>query len=117
VEEVAQRLRRDGLKARTVTLKLRFGDFRTITRSKTLDEATNITKTLWQAAKAIFQKWQSNSAGALRLIGFAASGLTGEDVSQQQLFPDPIEEKQKRLDKAFDEIRNRYGKDAVRHGH
>lgn len=117
VEEVAQRLRADGLKAKTVTLKLRYGDFRTITRRQTLEKATNTTRTLWQAAKAVFRRWQNKSPGPLRLIGFAASGLVQEGTGQQQLFPDPAKEKQKRLDKAFDEIRNRYGKDALRRGH
>ncbi|MBM4029895.1 MAG: hypothetical protein FJ280_31520, partial [Planctomycetes bacterium] len=75
VEEVAERLRRHGLKARTITLKLRYGDFRTVTRSETLKEATNLTKPLWEAAERVFRKWQMRSGGPLRLLGFAASGL------------------------------------------
>lgn len=116
VEEVAQRLRARQLKARTVTLKLRYGDFRTITRSKSLGEATNVTQRLWQAGKNIFQKWWAESAGELRLLGFEVSGLIGENAGQKQLFIDPEEEKQKRLDKAVDKIKRRYGDDAVRHG-
>ena len=46
-EQVARRLRRHGLSARTVTLKIRYGDFETITRSTTLDSPTNSTDTLW----------------------------------------------------------------------
>lgn len=117
VEEVAQRLRAGSLKANTIILKLRYGDFRTITRSKTLGEATNTTRTLWEGANAIFQKWQIESAGVLRLIGFAVSGLAQEDTGQKQLFSDTEEEKQKRLDKAVDKIKSRYGKDALRRGH
>jgi DNA polymerase-4 len=117
VEEVAQRLRAGSLKANTIILKLRYGDFRTITRSKTLGEATNTTRTLWEGANAIFQKWQIESAGVLRLIGFAVSGLAQEDTDQKQLFSDTEEEKQKRLDKAVDKIKSRYGKDALRRGH
>ena len=116
VEEVAQRLRARQLKARTVTLKLRYGDFRTITRSKSLGEATNVTQRLWQAGKNVFQKWWAESAGELRLLGFEVSGLIGENAGQKQLFIDPEEEKQKRLDKAVDKIKRRYGDDAVRHG-
>ena len=117
VEEVAQRLRASNLRAKTVTVKLRYGDFRTITRSNTFDTATNTTAALWQAASAIFQKWQAESAGPLRLIGFATSGLVKEDTCQQLLFGDPKEEKQKRLDEAVDKIKNRYGEDSLRRGY
>ena len=46
VENVAQRLRTNDLEARTITLKLRYDDFRTVTRSNTFDHPTNTTKTL-----------------------------------------------------------------------
>jgi len=117
VEEVAHRLRADNLRAKTVTLKLRYGDFRTITRSQTLSEATNTTQTLWQCAMGVFHRWQVESAGPLRLIGFAVSGLKHEEIDQKQLFSDAEKEKQKRLDEAVDMIKNRYGKNALRRGH
>ena len=117
VEEVAHRLRADYLRAKTITLKLRYGDFRTITRSQTLSEATNTTQVLWQCAKGVFHRWQAESAGPLRLIGFAVSGLKHEEIDQKQLFSDAEKEKQKRLDEAVDKIKNRYGKNALRRGH
>ncbi len=116
VEEVAERLRRHQLKARTVTLKLRYGDFRTVTRSETLHEATNLTKPLWEAAERIFRQWRIRSGGPLRLLGCAASGLEHERAGQQCLFPDPEQEKLKRLDEAVDKIRDRYGKRAMHRG-
>jgi len=116
VEEVAHRLRRKHLKARTVTLKLRYGDFRTVTRSDTLGEATNVTQSLWEAAERIFRRWRARSAGPLRLLGMGASGLEDERAGQQLLFADPREEKLKKLDEAVDRIRDRYGKNAVRRG-
>jgi len=115
VEEVSQRLRQQALKAGTITLKLRYADFRTITRSKTLTEAANTTRSLWQTAGTVFQNWHSQSPGPLRLLGFAASSLSPENAAQKQLFPDPQEEKQKRLDKAVDKIKNRYGTNALHH--
>ncbi len=51
VEDVAQRLRTNDLEAMTITLKLRYDDFRTVTRSNTFDLPTNITKTIWQKLK------------------------------------------------------------------
>lgn len=116
VEEVAQRLRRRGLHARTITLKLRYGDFRTVTRSETLVEGTNVTSTLWQAAERVFRQWQSRSAGPLRLIGFAASGLEDEHTRQQLLFRDDQQERLKKLDHVVDQIRDRYGRRALHRG-
>ncbi len=116
VEDVAQRLRTNDLEARTITLKLRYDDFRTITRSNTFDHPTNTTKTLWQEAEAIFLKWYKESAGALRLLGFGASGLQEAESGQHQLFSEPDHDKQKRLDKAFDRIREKFGHDALRRG-
>jgi len=116
VEDVAQRLRTNDLEARTITLKLRYDDFRTITRSNTFDHPTNTTKTLWQEAEAMFLKWYKESAGALRLLGFGASGLQEAESGQHQLFSEPDHDKQKRLDKAFDRIREKFGHDALRRG-
>ena len=116
VEDVAQRLRTNDLEARTITLKLRYDDFRTVTRSNTFDHPTNTTKTLWQEAEAIFLKWYKESAGALRLLGFGASGLQEAESGQHQLFSEPDHDKQKRLDKAFDRIREKFGHDALRRG-
>jgi DNA polymerase-4 len=116
VEEVAERLRRHQIKARTVTLKLRYGDFRTVTRSETLRDATNLTKPLWEAAARVFRQWQIRSGGLLRLLGFGASGLEPERAGQQLLFPDPEQEKLKRLDQIVDRIRDRYGRRVVHRG-
>lgn len=116
VEEVAQRLRGSALAGKTVTLKLRYGDFRTVTRSETLGEATNLTQPLWEAAQRIFRQWHRRCGGALRLLGFAASGLQTEDAGQGTLFDDPQAEKLKRLDRATDRIRQRYGQRALHRG-
>jgi DNA polymerase-4 len=116
VENVAQRLRMNDLEARTITLKLRYNDFRTVTRSGTFDQPTNTTETLWQEAQKIFLKWHKKSSGPLRLLGFGVSGLHMAGSSQNQLFPDPEREKQKRLDEAFDKIRNKFGQDALKRG-
>jgi len=116
VEEVAQRLRRRQLKARTVTLKLRYGDFRTVTRSETLGEATNLTQVLWATAERVFRQWQQSASGALRLLGFGATGLESQEAGQATLFPDPQAEKLERLDRAMDAIRDRYGRRAVHRG-
>jgi len=116
VEEVAERLRAADLKARTLTLKIRYGDFKTITRSSTFEQPTDMTQELWRGAKTVFQKWWGQSAGALRLLGFGVSGLDEPAQRQLGLFADPQEQKHQRLDHTVDEIRNRYGRDAVKRG-
>ena len=50
------------------------------------------------------------------MLGFGASGLQKPGTGQQQLFSEPEQEKQKMLDKAFDEIRGKFGHDALRRG-
>jgi DNA polymerase-4 len=116
VEEVAQRLRRRRLQAKTITLKLRYGDFRTLTRSGTLSEATNLTQPLWEVAERVFRRWHRRAGGALRLLGFGTSGLEPEGAGEKLLFADPEAEKLKRLDQTVDAIRDRYGKRALHRG-
>ena len=116
VEDVAQRIRTNHLETRTITLKLRYDDFRTVTRSNTFDIPTNITKIIWQEAEEVFSKWHKKSPGALRLLGFGASGLQVAGSGQHQLFSEPDHGKQKRLYEAFDRIREKFGHDALRRG-
>lgn len=116
VEEVAQRLRAEKLQCRTVTLKFRYGDFKTVTRSCTMDRPTHVTHTLFRQAAEVFHQWHKTSGGALRLLGFGTSGLSGEGSGQTLLFSDPEEEKQKKIDSAFDKIREKYGDDSLKRG-
>ena len=107
---------KEGLAAKTITLKLRYGDFRTVTRSTTFDDPVNITKTLWKEAKKLFLKWHKKSAGSLRLLGFGTSNLVKEGSGQMQLFCDEEKEKQRKLDQTIDRIRSKFGDDAVKRG-
>ncbi|MEN6307365.1 MAG: DNA polymerase IV [Anaerohalosphaeraceae bacterium] len=116
VEEVSQRLRAENLQCRTLTLKFRYGDFRTISRSFTMDHPTNITTMLLQEAEKVFNQWSKTSHGALRLLGFGTSGLSPAGSGQQMLFSEPEDEKQKMLDGAFDQIRKKYGQSSLKRG-
>jgi DNA polymerase-4 len=115
-DQVARRLRRAGLQARTVTLKLREGDFTTLTRSKTLGQATDITDTLWETARGLLAAWAKSQFAPLRLIGMTASQLTGGS-GQLSLFDQAADHaKKRRVDQAVDRIAERFGDDAVRRG-
>ena len=115
VEQVARRLRRHGLRARSVHLKIRDGAFRTITRATTLSEPTDETKALWEVSRAIFERWAGASFKPVRLIGMSASNLTAAP-EQLGLFADRSREQQKRVDAALDTINAKFGKTAIRRG-
>lgn len=115
-QEVARRLRAHGLKARTVTLKLRYGDFTTISRSHTLEEATDVTAELWQVAKAILESWAQRSFRPMRLLGLSASNLCAHSDHQLSLFGPETSQKQQRLDEALDGINHRFGRGAIQRG-
>ena len=113
-ELVARRLRRHELRTRTVTLKLRTGDFETLTRSKTLPSPASGTEDIWRAAEALLATWAAGEEKRpLRLIGVAAAQLVGIGGEQMELFEDPKANKQRRVDKAVDKIVDRFGADAV----
>lgn len=114
VEHVARRLRRKQRAARTVTLKIRFGDFETITRAQSLDTATDRTEDIWNAAAAIFENWAKSSFRPVRLIGVTASQLTGADEAQLPLFGAKERAKESGIDQAADAIAERFGEDAIR---
>jgi DNA polymerase-4 len=116
VEQVSHRLRIDGLEGKTITLKFRYKDFTTITRSHTMSEFTNITKLLQESTTTVFEKWYKKSAAKIRLLGFGVSGLRLEGSGQQLLFSDPKNEKQKTIDTVLDKIRDKYGDDVLKRG-
>lgn len=112
VEAVGIRLRDQGLRARTITLKVRTGDFRTVTRRTTRASATNGGSELWKDAQRVFAAWASGGAAPLRLIGVSVSALetAGESC---ELFEDPVVERQRRLEGAADRVRWRFGASAL----
>lgn len=118
-EQVAARLRDSQLRGRTVQLKVRFEDFQTITRSATLDNATDSTQTLWKCTKMLYKTRLPRNHKAIRLIGMGVSGFDHKSDSslgiQQDLFEatNPTLEK---VDKLTDEINRRFGKSTLQRG-
>jgi DNA polymerase-4 len=107
--DVGARLRTGGWTARTVTLKLRYSDFTTITRQETLASSTATDTTVRDAALALLDTaW---SGDAVRLLGVGVSGLA--DAPQLDLFDRPAVD---RIDHALDSLRQRFGRDAIRRG-
>ncbi|HCW52080.1 MAG TPA: DNA polymerase IV [Clostridiales bacterium] len=109
-EDVASRLRREGYRGRTVTVKIRRADFSTVTRSRTLGTPTDLTEEIYEAARSAFASWWRPSV-RIRLLGVGVTNLETGGDGPRTLF-DP-REKLQRVSRAVDRIRNRYGERSV----
>ena len=105
-ERVCFRARKRGVKARTVTLKLRYSDFQTLSRSRSI-RPTHSELELYPVVKRLFQRARQRSR-SVRLLGLQLSNLC-RHVEQRNLFG--IDN---RLHAAIDELRSRHGFDVVR---
>ncbi len=114
-EQVGNRLRRHGLHAGTVTVKIRYGDFETITRSQSFAEPTDRSDQLWAAGRRLFDRWATSSFQPVRLIGFGANHLSTQG-EQLHLFTAEGDERRRRLDRVTDSIQQRFGRAAIRRG-
>lgn len=113
-ERVGRRLRRSGMHARNVGLKLRYPDFTTVTRQTTLLQAADGDDVITDSSQMLLRKTMSERAGAVRLLGVSVSGL-GEPAAQLSLL-DSGSEKDSAISGAVDRARDRFGEDAVKRG-
>lgn len=109
-------MRRHGIKSRTVELKVRFADFKTISRSLTLAEPTNITQELLEAGIELLTTRLPPGHLPVRLLGFGVSNLGDSGASQSQLFDEHDRERHRELDRVADQITTKFGKLAIRRG-
>lgn len=110
-EQVAYRLRRHNLQGRTIGLKLRYGDFTTLTRQASLapDGQTDSGPAIYAQALALFEAaWDRRP---VRLLGVGISGLTPAG-RQLRLF-EQESQRQAQLEAALDRIRAKYGEAAI----
>ena len=112
-EEIGTKLRRDQLAARTVQLKLRYADFTTLTRRKTLPTPTQNEMTLYQIAEQLLQA-EPIEGKRIRLIGLGGTNLVRPEF-QTELF-DQTNEKRARLAKAVDDVRAKLGPGSIKRG-
>ena len=114
---VAGQLREEQLVGRTVTLKLRHDDFRTVTRRRTLETATDLDAELYEAARALFreafEEVRRRNRG-VRLIGIAATNLGV--AAEADLFESAERQRLRELTVAVDKVRGKYGFGAVTPG-
>ncbi len=110
--EVSQILRDHNWQAATISIKLRYSDFTTITRAKTI-LPTNDDKIIYETAVQLLQKAYSRRI-AVRLIGIHLSKFS--HAAEQQFLFETEDEKRKRMLGAVDELRAKFGFDSVKIG-
>jgi DNA polymerase-4 len=113
-QQVGRRLRRHEIRGRTVQIKIRFSDFRTITRSQSVAEPTSSSDELESAVEELFGRVEIDEG--VRLVGMGVSNLTSSEIKQQMLFDNDQREKNHRLDEMQDQLKAKFGHDAIRKG-
>lgn len=113
-EQVAARLREKDRKGKTVNIKIRFHDFTTIVRSKTLAQSSNQTEEIWQTVKSLFNTALPAGRVSIRLLGVGVSGFVNDHTFQGDLFSE--ESKFDELDEVTDKINQRFGKLKIHRG-
>ena len=112
-EEVAQRLRADTFRARTIQLKLRWSDFTTLTRRATLPEPTDDTARIAETVLRLLRK-ELAADRPVRLIGVGAQNLE-RGAAQLDLF-DPRAARKAQLDRAADAVKAKFGESKLKRG-
>jgi len=112
-ERVGAELRSQGRQARCITLKLRYTDFETVTRSRTLKQAVDTDRAIFEVGCKLLDKEIEHRAVPVRLIGIGVSNLV--EGMQLNMF-EPWAELREQLNQAIDRIRDKYGFTAIESG-
>jgi DNA polymerase-4 len=111
-EKTAGRLRRAGQSGRTVVLKIRLSDFRTLNRSRTLPAPTDVTREIFEIAWGLFEALRPGDR--IRLVGVRVEGLTGSEGLPRQLSLGERDRGWRDAERAADAAAARFGQGAVR---
>jgi DNA polymerase-4 len=111
-DRTSSRMRAKGLCGRTVTLKVRFANFKTITRSRTSDEPMDTATELYAIAKDLYQRLDPDRP-RIRLLGVSVSGLIEGPAERQLDLLADVRPRWSEATKAIDSIRTRFGDDAL----
>ncbi len=120
VVDASAALRRKGLFARTITVKLRDSDFRDRSRGRTLHEPVQTETAIYRVARELLADLRDRRAISARLIGVALTGLSDSGSGEQQTLlevaPPSESERERALARASDALRARFGSDALKPG-
>lgn len=112
-QKVAARMRGKGYMARTVAIKVKFADFKVITRAHTLADPTDSSQRIYETAVMLFE--QAKLAGKpVRLIGVRADQLVDAETVTDPLWGDEGDEAWRAIDKTADALRSKFGASAVK---
>jgi DNA polymerase-4 len=112
-ERCAERLRASGQVGRTVAIKVRFTDFRTISRSRTLSQHTDVARTVFETAAQLYDALQI-AGTPLRLVGVRVEGLAKTVETPEQLALTGGSDEWRAAEQAVDRVAERFGHGAVR---
>lgn len=114
-DRVSARMRRDEVKAFCISVTIRSNTFRNRSHQRKLENATDISKEIYETAKSLFDElWDGKTP--LRLLNVGLSNVTKEEIVQLSLFDDEKKEKSRSADKTMDEIRDRFGSGIISRG-
>ena len=129
---VAKRLRKYGLMGNTVSIKVRYNDFKTVSRQKRLDSATDQERIIYDTSVLLWNKLMRERTGTpfvqahtsildmpikpIRLLGVTVSGLSTEGIVQEDLFSSEVDEKEEKLSTVLDSLASKFGENAIMSG-
>jgi len=109
-DKLSVRIRKAGVVGKTITVKVRHADFTTITRAKTLPSPVKNSEEIYHAALKLAEP---EMEGAIRLLGIRISNFVGDEGEQLDLFASPQNEKIERLERALDDINQKFGDGSI----
>ena len=113
-EEVAKQMRKAGVRAKTITIKIKDADFKQVTRRTTIAIPTQSSKTIFRCAEQLMDNFKITKK--IRLIGVGTSGFSSISASlQMSLFENDVEAKDEweKVDRTLDSISKKFGKDVI----
>lgn len=114
-DSVSARMRADGAKTACIAVSIRSNDFRNCSHQRKLHQPEDTTQVIYETAKQLFSAlWDQHTP--LRLLGISLTDVTWDENEQLSLFVDPKHEKERKLDRAVDAIRKKYGMDTIARG-
>ena len=111
-EKVAARMRAAGYRGRTISIKVRFADFTTITRARTVKDATDVGQQLYAVARSLYEALGLQRA-RIRLVGVRVEGLVDAELAPEQLLLDAPEHGWREAEQAVDRAVQRFGSGTV----
>ena len=114
-DSVASRMRADNARASCISVTIRGNDFKDRSHQRKLELATDITAEIFETARQLFTElWDAHLP--LRLLGLSLTNITREEALQLSLIPDAHKEKEQKIDRAMDSIREKYGRNTIKRG-